>query len=53
MNKNFWNIGKGLFAISLVSAAIYGLTPSGSSGEGHHLRGGGTGGFTTSFGGRN
>ena len=36
-----WNVGRGIVMISLVSAAIYGMTPTGVSGEGKGRRGGG------------
>ena len=40
-NSTVWNVGRGIVMISLVSAAIYGLTPTGVSGEGKGRRGGG------------
>jgi len=43
MNKNFWNVGKGLVMITVLAAAVYGIKPTGISGEGRHRRiGGGT-----------
>ena len=47
MNKNIWSVGKGLVMITVLAAAVYGIKPTGFSGEGRHRRGGGT----TSFGG--
>ena len=49
--QNLWNIGRGMLMISLVSAAIYGITPTSLSGEARHRRGGGTmGGGPTMYG---
>ena len=43
-NSTVWNVGKGIVMISLVSAALYGMKPTGVSGEGKGRRGGTFGG---------
>ena len=40
-NSTVWNVGKGILMLSLISTAVYGMRPTGISGEGKGRRGGG------------